>query len=92
VIKDEKAMMDFLKFISFNIKSINGDRGSAIPLIEALFNQNAKIKAKGYNYGTVKIKQEVDHKIMTMTYRKYLLLRIKSKISYIAHKKRMTIQ
>ena len=79
-------MMDFLKFISYSIKSINGDRDSAIAFSEEIFKQQTQKSSnlKGYNLKTARVKQECDHKVMTMGYRKYLFLKIKCKISFMA--------
>jgi hypothetical protein len=40
VIKDEKTMFKFLHFLIYNMKTIDGNRGSAVTILEAMLEKD----------------------------------------------------
>ena len=44
VIRDEKQMTMLIKFLIYHIKTINGQKGSAIPIRKSLYDQHYDIE------------------------------------------------
>jgi len=87
----------FLKFLIRSLRTINGKRGTANKLIAELNKRSLseyKEKYKRYNISEstrIKIIHANEHKVFYSTYFKYLIMRIRAKISYICLEKRMTV-
>lgn len=93
VIKDEKDMEYILKFLIMKLETVDGMRGSALPLIEAL---NAQIrKEKAIKQFTPKQEHiftyQNMHVLLNKVYFRYQIMKIRQKISYHAYLKNMTI-
>ena len=73
--------MDYLlKFLIYNIDTLNGIRGSSIKL------QNLLMKESKTN-----MQSRIKNQIMMKVHKKYMILRIRYKISFIAFIKRKTV-
>ena len=84
-------MTDLIKFLIYSMKTIDGKKDSGIKIHEALITQklNEKyyLKNKNQNMKVSNMtdpKLEVRHYVMRKTYLKYLLIKVRSKISYSA--------
>jgi hypothetical protein len=97
VIQDEDQLNTFLKYIIIRIKTLNGDRDSAVKIIDLMqaegeesykMEENKQFISDSVRY---KIRQTNEHNVYRKVFLKYLLLRIRSKISFLAFKKKMTI-
>ena len=97
VIPNETLMNKFLFFLIFNLRTVDGQRGSANSLLEAM-NEAKIAKYKRDNQRQVisntvqtQIEAENEHTLFRKVYLKYLIMRVRSKISYTALVKRKTI-
>ena len=91
-------MIDLLKFLLYSIKTVDGNRGSSIKLKNMMFQTNINKTTDEPNNSTHQanikaaiIEELCEHRLMIKTCRKYLMLKIRSKISYMAFEKNMTI-
>ena len=97
VIKDEKEMDRFLKFLIHNLRTLDGNRGSANKLLDVMNKQSEehhKTQAKTRKISeTVRANLDLtnEHTVFRKVHLKYLIMRLRAKISFIALKKRMTI-
>ena len=97
VIPNEKDMERFIKFLIHNLRCMDGCRGSADKLLELMQKEGEEAYMKGENKNFIsdsvkaKIKQSNEHKVFSKVYFKYLMLKIRAKISFLAFQKRMTI-
>jgi len=97
VIQDQSMMNLFLKFLIANVRTKDGNKDSASNILYALNKQDEKkyMKDKKASFVSDYIKYSIkianEHKIFRKVYVKYLMLRIRAKISYMAFAKRMTI-
>ena len=79
------------------MKTLNGDRNSAVKVIDLMQaegeNRYKNDEDKQFISDSVryKIRQTNEHNVYRKVFLKYLLLRIRSKISFHAFKKKMTI-
>ena len=82
-------MQNFIKFILYKTQSIDGSINSAQYIIKAGEVESRKMKLK------LKQKEknaaDLRHKLMIKANFRYNMLRIRSKISFMAFKKHMTI-
>jgi hypothetical protein len=78
VIRNEKDMDYFLKYLIHNLSTIDGCRDSANGILKVLDMQNGNPN---------KNRHEVFRKI----YVKYLIMRVRAKISFMALQKRCTV-
>lgn len=87
----------FLKFLIHKMRTLDGFQGSADKLLELANMEGEETFKKKVNKNWVSesvrqnIKQTNEHKIFRKTYLKYLLMRVRQKISFIAFERRMTI-
>ena len=86
-----------LKFLISNLRTLDGEKGSANKLLD-LMNETSMEDYK------VKHKRDVisesvrlriihinEHKVFRKTFMKYLIMRVRAKISFMALSKRMTV-
>lgn len=97
VIPDEGDMNILLKFLIAKMRTLDGTRGSANKIL-ALMQKKGEadfMSKSGKNFVSdsvrYQIKQTCEHKLFRKVYLKYIIMRVRSKISYIAFIKRMTI-
>lgn len=90
-------MSYFLKYLVSEMETVDGRRGSGSKIIQAL---NAQMEAEyaratGRESATDQAKNEINdknrHMLMRKIYMKYLLMRVRAKIAFMALQKRMTI-
>ena len=97
VIKDTYQMNCFIKFLIRNLRTIDGKRGSANQILEVMNNESVEHYKKKNNRRRIeesvrlKIIQRNEHKVFHQTYLKYVIMRVRAKISFIALERRMTI-
>jgi len=96
VIRDERDMRHLLMFLIYTLKTRDGDRDSAVPLINAVTKQDCVDAKRLYSVGYSEKKQRhtaklSQHKVLKQTCFKYLILTIRNKISFSAFQKGMTI-
>ena len=84
VIRDQNNMDSFLLYLINHLKTLDGKKDSALKLLDNLKSQAPYGQKKSYALMYRKI---VYNKVLM----KFKIMRIRSKISYIAFKKRMTI-
>ena len=80
VIRNQESMDNLIKFLIYNLDTLNGLRGSSIKL------QNTLMKESKTNQMS-----RIKNQIMMKVHKKYMILRIRYKISFIAFVKRKTI-
>ena len=81
-------MMNFLKLLIYEIRTVDGNINSADKICNALYKQ-AFSESKNKD---PKIKKIIDSQIMKKTALKYKIIRIRIKISYYAFKHNMSIK
>ena len=97
VIHSEKHMSYFLKYLVSEMETVDGRKGSGAKIIQALNTQMEEeyAKATGRESATDQAKNEINdknrHMLMRKIYMKYLLMRVRAKIAFMALQKRMTI-
>ena len=103
VFKTESDQNQFAKFLIYNLNTLDGNLNSAQPLLNALEEQaivgyckNRKIRRESFYPSTAssfltKIRHDNKIKLMRKTYLKYLIIKLRMKISFIASKNKMTI-
>ena len=86
-----------LKKLIHSLCTLDGRRGSAKPLLNALVKQDEtefmkrKLRVHLYANERAQIKLKNEQHVLRKVYFKYLLIRVRAKISYIAMYKRMTV-
>ena len=86
-----------LKFLINKMRTIDGVKGSADKILELLQKERElefqKKSGKKFVSDSIRytIKYGNEHKIFRKVYLKYKLMRVRSKISFMAFQKRMTI-
>lgn len=97
VIQSEKHMSYFLKYLVSEMETVDGRRGSGSKIILGLNAQMEEeyARATGRESATDQAKNEINdknrHLLMRKIYMKYLLMRVRAKIAFMALQKRMTI-
>lgn len=91
-------MMNLIKLLIDSINTVDGKRDSAKPIRNALYQERfeAYKKSEANNrpieeWRIKKMIELVNHQVMKKTYLKYLILKIRSKLSYICFEKRCTL-
>ena len=95
VIKSDKHMDRFLKFLVFHMNTVDGNRDIAVGIYKTLFKQMAKNTLNNHKskieqlpeWNEHLIKETIKHQIMKKTMQRYNLVRIRLKISYTAFEK-----
>lgn len=96
-IKDTHQMDCLLKFLIRKLRTVDGKKGTANALLSVMnkeaINKHKKDNNKELISDSVKLNliQKNEHKLFRSIYMKYLIMRIRSKISFIALRKRMSI-
>lgn len=83
----------FVRFLIYRLKTVDGVRGSALKLIDALnlqAQQRKKVKQLTHRQ-LLQLTHENEHFLFKKVYFKYMLMRVRAKISYMAFVKSMTI-
>lgn len=97
VIKDLYQMNMLLKFLIHSLRTIDGYRGTADPVLEVLNKQSTMEYLKKNNRDRVsesvrlRLIQTNEHYLFRKVYIKFLIMRVRAKISFMALSKRMTI-
>jgi hypothetical protein len=98
VIKNEKHMAIFQKFLIYSLNTLNGIKNSAQPMLQQL-GEEEKAKLKKVTKQVVlspaqvhKINQINEQKIFEHIGKKYALLKVRAKISFMALERCITIQ
>jgi hypothetical protein len=97
VIKNEKHMKMIIEFLIHTLKTLDGSRDSAKPMLDLLMEQ--KIRELQRSHKRAQIADYVKTRIMQVNeafiYRKvktkYTIIRIRNKLSYMAFMKGMTV-
>lgn len=90
VIPDDAHMQVLLRFIVYRIKSIDGNRGTAIAVLEALNNRSQKefLSRPGRHFMSKQrehqIKSTNEFRVYSKVMLKYSIMRVRSKLSYYA--------
>ena len=77
VIRQQKDMDKLIKFLIYSIDSINGQRGSSLKLQKTLI-------AQSNSYGSHSKLLKIKNTLMQKAFKKYIILSIRFKISFIA--------
>ena len=97
VIRNEKHMKYVLKFIISGMRTLDGRKGTANKILDVLNEQTFEKYKQANNKVHIEesIKRQMilenEHMVFKKVYLKYLILKIRAKISYIAFVKKMTI-
>ena len=99
VFKDEQDHNNFVKFLIYNMNTIDGTVDSAIPLLSMLEMQSMADYRKKKNLKSTEMPdymmRNIRHfnkvKVARKTYLKFLIIKLRFKISFIAFKNKMTI-
>lgn len=97
VIPNEDDMNMLLKFLITKMRTLDGTRGSANKILDLMQKEGEadfmSKSGKKFVSESVRhqIKQSCEHKVFRKVYLKYLIMRVRSKISYSAFVQRMTI-
>ena len=87
-------MSDFLKLLIYKTATINGVRGTAIPVREILYKKEMKAMSKQgrlNGYKKMRIQKRLDFTLMKKTFTQYQMMRVRMKISFHAFIKNETI-
>lgn len=96
VFKNETDQNQFTKFLIFNLNTIDGSKNTAIPILNALEEQAIKEYCKSKNLRRekfkpdsassfiTKIREDNKLKLTRKAYVKYLIIKLRMKISFIA--------
>lgn len=80
IIKDQQLMMKIIQFLIFQLKTIDGRKDSAYPLIRKLMSNEQVKNGKFYHYNTVeylRLEKKATNHMTIRTLSKYKLLRVK---------------
>lgn len=94
VIKNEAIMIKLIKLLVEQLQTVDGNRDSAVGIKQALLTQRLAEQERVSQINAVgreQIKKQVNHRLLLKTTLKYKIIRIRSKISFIAFKLRQTI-
>jgi len=97
VIRNESQMNCLLKLLIHSMRTMDGHKGTADKMLEAMNKQSKEEYLKHTGKQLIsesvaqKIKQSNEHLLFRKVYLKYLILRIRAKISFMALKKRQTV-
>ena len=84
-------MKNFLKLLISKLNTIDGTRNTASNIKNDLFNQMIQNERATDFWEKTKIRQKVSRKIIEFTSRKYLILKIRQKISFLAFMNKKTV-
>ena len=87
-------MKNFLKLLISKLNTIDGTRNTASNIKNDLFNQMIQNERATDFWEKTKIRQKVSRKIIEFTFRgsrKYLILKIRQKISFLAFMNKKTV-
>lgn len=90
VIKDEEDMMNFIKFLILKLDTINTIKNTAAKVRHALYREMRKIPEKK-DIPRKDLKIECQYSILRKVYLKYLILRVRAKLSHQAFIRKMTV-
>ena len=97
VIKDDKKMNCFLKFMIYSLRTIDGMRGTAEGILKSLNRQSEREYRTSHKKTYISecmmlsIKTTNEHRVFRKVYLKYLIMRVRAKIGFMALVKRITI-
>lgn len=86
IIKNEKIMEMFIKYLVYHLETVDGNRGSSHKFENSLANQVAR-----NNRNKKSPNEQAKHIVMTITAQKYRIIKIRQKISFIAFVKKQTV-
>ena len=84
-------MDHLLKFLIYEIKTIDGKKDSGFGLQQHLIEKRTDKSSSQSSWRSQQIVEIVKHQIMKKTLTKYSILRIRQKISFMAFMKKMTV-
>lgn len=90
VIRGEKNISRFLKFLIWNIRTLDGKRGSADKVLAALNEQSFQEYREQNNrvyiddQTKLHMMEQNENKVFRKIYFKFLILKVRAKISYMA--------
>ena len=104
VVKDDKDQNNLVKYILYKMRTIDGRAGSADQILkqmekQGLENYKKKKSINNPNFGLkdmphaylTKVRLRNRLKVMRQTYQKYIIIKFRIKVSWIAFKHKMTI-
>ena len=92
VIKDPDQMDAFLKYLIYKTETVDGRYGSAKAILKNMMvKSNKKLSKKQQTLNQSRLERENKIKILQKVNTKYVVIRFRQKISYIAFLKKMTI-
>ena len=98
VIKDDQQMKILIKFLVYSINTLDGHKNSALPLLK-ICNEQEEAKVKKFTgqmnltpAQTHRISHQNKQKIYSQICRKYDMLRVRAKISFMAFDQGKTIE
>lgn len=89
IIRDEATMTRFLKLLIYELKTLDGKRGSA----EKFINDSVKemMSNETNNWSKYECERRVRHQLMESVFVKYNLMRVRQKISFSGLIKKLTM-
>jgi hypothetical protein len=90
-------MNNFLKFLIRNLRTLDGSRGTADALLSKMDKQSFQEYKEKHQRATMSESQRLritlmnEHNVFRRVYIKYVIMRVRAKISFIALKRRMTV-
>ena len=93
IIKDEKDMEYFIKFLIVKLRSADGIRDTSTKLLNELNQQSLRLMNITLPSASQldRISKENEHFLLKKVYMKYHMMRVRQKISYIAFLNKKTI-
>lgn len=93
IIQNEECMSKFLKLLIYQMQSIDGYRKTMVPMINMMLKKISKTKEGKTisEYERYELIKDIKHKIMRKVFHKYLVMKVRMKISYEAHLKSCTL-
>jgi len=97
VIRDEKQMEIFLKFLIYSLRTVDGVKNSADVILDYLNKESIKKFKKETRllkmtqFQLVNISSANEKLVFTQIYKKYCIMKLRAKISFMAFEKGITI-
>ena len=97
VIRDETQMLNLICLLVYHINTVDGEKDSSLKIQQTLVEQEEadylkKSKQKEFKAGVKeRIEKQVKHQVMRKVRLKYIILRVRAKISFIAFEQKKTI-
>ena len=92
LVKNEGIMKKLIKMLIYELRTIDGNRNTAVPLIEQGVRDEIERNAFGEDIKWEVIEKMIRHRLMQKVWINYSLVRFKLKLSYHALLRNQTIQ